>query len=183
MELLVVITIILILAGLVIYAIGTVREGSQKTDAANTISRLYVAIEQYKMEKPYPGADDAADYPEDEKTSSNADYWLTYDDSPADPPKRILNKIDKYFTYDRKYLRSSDGALLDPWKQPFFYDNTSDGTEITNWNNLETNSGIKIDHEVQIFSCGPPDKGGRRNIENDESEPKDWKKIIYKKGP
>lgn len=150
-ELLVVVSIIAVLAGLLIPAISMVRERSKRAEAQQTVCELMIAFETYRQEgsKIFP-----------------TPFWAGYDYSMAagkepatyshfvesdDPTKAFAiamqdvhngTVIDgvltllldrNLYTMKRSQLDRSDadGRLLDPWGNPYHYRLRLDGTTRT----------------------------------------------------
>lgn len=139
-ELLVVVGIIAILAGLLIPAIGLVREGARKTGAKQTVTQLIGSMEQYAGEDsrkryPYPGpfTDNSNPYGPSavtyyrytEAMDPERAYSLAFVDhrGGTDIPG-VLELIESqgislpFMTFDQ---RDADRRMLDPWGRPYRY--------------------------------------------------------------
>jgi type II secretory pathway pseudopilin PulG len=141
-ELLVVITIITVLVGILIPAIGLVRDRARKTEARQTISELVLALDTYAKE------DASKRFPTPfwtgyEYTTVAGKEPVTYAhfNEAADPTKafaiamhdvhdgKVIDGvltllIDRgLYTLKRQQLDNSDsdGRLLDPWGHPYHY--------------------------------------------------------------
>ncbi len=186
-ELLVVMTIILILASLLLVGIKSVWGNTDRTNALTTVKRLYVAIGQYRLEKPYSWLADCGDYPAQD---TDCHILLDPDGDPA-TTDGILDKIATYFSVDRDFMGASGMTMMDPWDQPYFYDICEDGvdgnTTIDASEGNETKDdannvnlhwiGWGVTHPVKIFSCG------ENNVNGDFDGPEEWDTnlIIYQK--
>jgi len=167
-ELLVVLGIIGILAALVLVAMEAVWGHADREEAASTVKRLYLAIEDYKLYGP------TKEYPVDD-TDNHVLFTPTAGYTGTD---HILDKLkntrsgQELFQFDHNALGDSGETLMDPWEQPYFYDLDGDSlAPPAGW----TDWGVT--HQVKIFSCG------EKNCKSDLSAPTSWNKtlMIYRK--
>ncbi len=128
-ELLIVMSIIMVLMGLLLAAIASVMGGADKSEAVMTVSNLYVAIEEFKMDKKTYPAESGGNL------STSAGGLLESDGA---------NSLTPYFSYDRELLDS--GKLVDPWGQEYFYKNVAAVGNIDD---------ARVGHSIKIFSPGP----------------------------
>jgi type II secretion system protein G len=129
-ELLVVVTIIGILAGLVIAAIGGVQKTTARARAETEVAALSRAIMDYHRDfAEYPKADPAFLYAE-----------LTTDDS--DQPNSI-NKTKIYFEPTPGIVGTNNEkkCFVDPWGMPYIYETNQDNIQNRGFFDLYTKAG------------------------------------------
>ncbi len=133
MEMLVVITIIVMLAGLTVAGIGFVNIRKANSQAQVQISLLCKAIEEYKLDNGvYPG--DLADSPIDGDISEELyqalflDGYLDQVAAEVNPRKMYLPELDPRSGKQSWVERSLDDTvanipikILDPWRRPYLY--------------------------------------------------------------
>ena len=142
-EMVTVIAIIAVLAGILLPALSKARQTARETRAASDIHQLEVALRMY--------AEDCGLYPPDE--------------GPADPPTGCNSLIDHLETrgVDPPYAQWPDnvkdsGNLLDPWGRPYRY-RYDHGTV----------QGLSSGVAYNIWSFGPDgqnNNGGGDDIKN-----------------
>lgn len=118
-ELLTVIAIIVILAAMLIPAIGLVRDKVKRSQAASTVAALHQAMQGYAAEERRHRFPTAA-----------VDFSLGWAPEDAAPATGVLNLLESQgFEFDRSSLDRSVAApypLLDPWKRPYRYQADAD---------------------------------------------------------
>lgn len=133
MEMLVVITIIVMLAGLTVAGIGFVNIRKANSQAQVQIALLSKAIEEYKLDNGvYPG--DLADSPIDGDISEELyqalflDGYLDQVAAEVNPRKMYLPELDPRSGKQSWVQRSLDDTvanipikILDPWRRPYLY--------------------------------------------------------------
>lgn len=154
-ELLVVIAIIVILAGLLLAAIGGVWGSTDVSTAQGMVNDFYVALESYKMDKmSYPAQE--TDY----KITETANTGIIYPDT--DNATASANSIAEYYSFDHMFVNSS-GVLVDPWDNPYRYVDTSTagGGSVKTAFEGKTPSGSPTDmtktlptHQIWVYSAG-----------------------------
>lgn len=143
-ELMVVIGVIAILAGMVMTAMGSFTEGTEIATTQNMVNTFYVAVESYKVEK--------MSYPSDEGGNFRISTGgLLNPNSP--------DSLANFYSYDSEMLDS--GNLVDPWGNEFYYE--LDSTGGSNWTTFPNGTNSQdIGHKyVLMYSRGPidPDTG------------------------
>lgn len=132
-ELMAVIVIIVILAGLVVGGMGFVTDRQAKEKAKTQIKLLEKALEDYKLDNgTYPIATNA-----EGKTSTNILFQRLYwDGAKTTPPGKIyLAELDP--TTNRQGWTEGTGAntkIIDPWGQEYRYRSGVDASGATNAN-------------------------------------------------
>lgn len=116
-ELLVVISVIGVLAGLLVPAIGIVRKNSQVAAAKGTVDRLTMAMEAYQQ------LDDRHRYPLHEVlfvTPAPAPAVVGLDAVGASCPSGVLGLLldDQLYAFDRSTMGRN---VVDPWNAPVLY--------------------------------------------------------------
>lgn len=96
MEMLAVIFIMAVIAGIMLPALRRVREGGRVTHARNEINQLIAAIQMY--------AEDWGDYPHGNSSAA------------------LLEALESYSEWPEIVKDKNTGELLDPWGQPYRYE-------------------------------------------------------------
>lgn len=162
-ELIVVILIIMVLMGLLLPAIGMVRQSVNKGAAQTTMTGLHMAMTVYFQEdarKRYPAME--------------ADKTLQTKMVVAGP-KRALDLLrEKGLNWKLDQVDGATGALLDPWSRPFQYqldDNMDDVIDRpaprNDWN------GKDVEPYAYVWSFGQPKN-------NTDETPAGAERWIYK---
>ena len=99
MEMLAVIFIMAVLAGIMLPALRRVREGGRVTHVRNEINQLITAIQMY--------AEDWGDYP-------------VADSTVADSSAVLLEALEDYSHWP-DIVKDGAGNLVDPWGEPYIY--------------------------------------------------------------
>lgn len=130
-ELLAVVAVLAILAGLVMAATGAVRSSAARTNAMATVHGLHTAFQAYKTEfGQWPMTINSADILDNE-TPGSSTAALQYTTTNANG---VLNRLEKYklFAFDHEFLDSTtDGYLIDQWG--YRYQIKNDSTPPTGW--------------------------------------------------
>ena len=163
-ELMIVISIIGILAGLTVAVVGPMQRRNQYTAAKATIQKLDMAINNYY-------SDCGAYPPTPEERHGNATIYGvltgdinhdgTYNPAAGDIPRNHKLWRGPYLPIDRKYS-DGGGNLLDPWSTPYRY-----------LENERENPTCKANPTTYLlYSCGvdrTADDDPRENILNSRS--------------
>ena len=137
-EILVVVTIIAILAGLVLGGITKGTENKDRVDTKATVMTLTIALEKYKR--------DNGDYP-----------WSTVNYVDLDSTQKSI--IDELLKYD-KFETESDGSVHDKWGKPIRYVHYKKYTA-NNASFFSDVPGAFINpNSFQLRSAGPDEKWG-----------------------
>ena len=148
-ELITVMVIIMIIAGLIIGVGGAAREAAKKRKAEVMIATLEVAISMYHMDTGEYSADDGGT-----GCASLYDHLTNtgYNGEP-DPPADIPGWRGPYMEFKEKDLNDDETEIVDPWGTPYNYDRMTDEAVADKWGNKES---------FNLWSNGP-------NTSNDSS--------------
>jgi prepilin-type N-terminal cleavage/methylation domain-containing protein len=182
-ELLVVISIILVLAGLLMPAFSRVRKNQQITNAKGMIHTINIALSRYYNEYgAYPPVDDTiprkvwpnrplkpAELMGLQLLLSGEDCTLDVSKKGGNPKKlRFIELPDRYFktvdtTAKNNLYPVKPGAtntnLVDPWGNSYMvaFDPNLD-KQVSVFSDTDGNGGVSIDAEVGVWSGGPDGK-------------------------
>ena len=127
MEMLAVIFIMAVLAGIMLPALRRVREGGRVTHARNEINQLITAIRMYAEDwGVYPVVDSLVEY----------------------PSAVLLDALESYSHWPDVVKHETTGELLDPWGRPYIYRHDPDDPALT----IE---GSAVGVAFNIYSAGP----------------------------
>jgi prepilin-type N-terminal cleavage/methylation domain-containing protein len=182
-ELLIVISIMAILAGILIPSITVVRQQAKIAGAQSLIKRLEAAIVSFESDHGYYPPDavetgTALYDPVQPDLSSLATTPITADQVPPQalyyyvtngfvgenaPYTTIARGAEAYF-FDEVFTQRLP-AIVDPWGRPFLYNRKPRGTT----GNFKTDSGVKIKprhnpDSFDLFSVGPDGQTGANDL-------------------
>jgi prepilin-type N-terminal cleavage/methylation domain-containing protein len=138
-EMLAVVTIIVILAGIVITSMGFITEKQARSKASVQIALLTRALEEYKLDMgTYPATPDVASITSSVGTATSATYlWLPlfkdgYDYTNPNTPPANWTKATKIYCPDLNPISSNQGwvtkgtmpatsTIVDPWGNQYCY--------------------------------------------------------------
>lgn len=145
MEMLAVIFIMAVIAGIMLPALRRVREGGRVTHARNEINQLIAAIQMY--------AEDWGNYPPDDGVN-HLGAWGEEHNPDAEPGKyssrNLLAELRRleYLDWELPQLiEENTGNALDPWENPYRY-------------RYNTPTVVGLGVAFNLYSAGPDRKYG-----------------------
>lgn len=115
-ELLVVVAIIMVLAGLILAGAMVVRASAMEQETRSTLDRLHIAVGTLLLEKPIP---------RDPATGNDLSGYLVDREltTPGGPVRSMLQELQhrQIFGYKPSEDCDAQGRLLDAWQQPYLF--------------------------------------------------------------
>jgi general secretion pathway protein G len=161
-ELMAVITIIVILAGLVVGGMGFVTERQAKEKAKVQLNLLAKSLEEYRLDNgSYPATADASTPP---ASNTNLIFKALYWDGVSDNSKKIyldtLNPTNnKQGWISVPATGEKDSTIVDPWGKAYLY-RTAFG--LPNAQGKVTANSSTVNPEFDLWSMG---KDGKTNVD------------------